>query len=218
MKDFQALISKKVFVDLSGKVRLSGKLVDAGSDIIVLLHQERYLYIPRVHVHQIKADLSDNEETSTAPQLPMEYENENISMKDILDQAMGLFLELNVSGHVPMHGYLTAVMEDYLVLHSPVYKQIHVSLHHMKWLIPYPVHHVPYSLDRMSLAVKPYNSPLPPTFEEQCKRIEGNLAVFDLGHTIGFIQQVSSGTITFIDANGNPMYWNVAHLKSLYLP
>ncbi|UVI27587.1 DUF2642 domain-containing protein [Paenibacillus spongiae] len=218
MKEFQALLSQKVIIDISGKVRLSGILVDAGSDIIVLLHQERYLYIPLNHVHQVMPDLSKNEDNASAAYSPMKYENDQISLKDILRQAAGLFVELNVSGHVPLHGYMIAVQSDYLVLYSPIFKHIHISLQHLKWLIPYPANHVPYSQDSKVIAAKPLNALIPSTFGELCKNAEGKLAVFDLGHTIGFIQQVNTGTITFVDANGNPMIWNVEHLKSLYLP
>ena len=55
-----------------------------------------------------------------------------------------------LAGNAPIHGYVTSVMNDYIVFYSPVYKTVYISLKHLKWLIPYKENQVPYALNKMN--------------------------------------------------------------------
>lgn len=219
MNEFQPFIAKKVIVEVSGKRMLPGILIDIGPDIIVLIHQQRYLYLPIAHVHNMKIDPLSGNNSGQTDDLPIQDQIEQISIAKMLHEAKGLFVEIYVSGSKSVHGYLNGIMDDCIVIHSPVYKSIYVSLHHMKWLIPYPPSYVPYSLPTESLSVQPAPLSLSKTFEDQCKKEEGKMVVLDLGEhneKIGLIKKVSSGIMDFVNADGNSTLLNIEHLKTMY--
>ncbi|MFX3636538.1 MAG: DUF2642 domain-containing protein [Candidatus Pristimantibacillus sp.] len=222
MKEFNQFLGKKIVVELSGKRLLKGKLLDTGMDIMVITDKQQFYYIPLAHVKNIKANLlASNDSSDSAIELPVEYQVDHLSTRQILNQARGLFAEVYVNGNKSIHGYVNGVLNDYFVIHSPIYKSIFISLHHFKWLIPYPPSHIPYSLQHQSLSVKPINSSLPATFEEQCKKAEGSIVVYDLGsecNKVGRINQVSNGIIDLVNAEGNSTIWNIRHLKTMYIP
>lgn len=219
---FGSFIGKRIIVEVSGKRFLKGKLLDTGSDIMVIAEQQQFYYIPIAHVKNTKIDLSASYDSiDSATELPVEYQVDHFTTRQILNQARGLFAEVYVNGNKSIHGYVNGVLNDYFVIHSPIYKSIFISLHHFKWLIPYPPSHIPYSLQHQSLSVKPINSNLPATFEEQCKKAVGSMVVYDLGsqcNTMGMINQVSNGIIDLVDAEGNSTLWNIRHLKTMYIP
>jgi hypothetical protein len=129
-------------------------------------------------------------------------------------------LEIYVTDNKSIHGYLSSVMNDYFAFHSPAYQTIFISLNHVKWVIPYPVNVTPYSLSNQYFPVNPSSMPLSRTFEQQCKRVEGNLVVFDLGdhpNKIGLLQKLDSNMVELIKANGELIYWNLEHLKTMML-
>ncbi|MFC5650630.1 DUF2642 domain-containing protein [Paenibacillus solisilvae] len=221
MNEFQPFIGKRIMVEVSGKRPLPGKLIDIGPDILVLVHQQRFLYIPIAHVHNLKADLLSDEDIGQTDDLLVQPQIEQISVPRMLREAKGIFVEIQVSGNKPLRGYLIGIMTDYIVIHSPVYKSIYVSLRHMKWLIPYPPSYVPYSLSADPLPAQHASLALSKTFETQCKKEEGKMVVLDLGEQhekIGLIKRVSSGIMDFLDADGNSNLLNIEHLKTMYTP
>ncbi|MCZ8515790.1 DUF2642 domain-containing protein [Paenibacillus filicis] len=222
MSDPRELIDQQVKVELSGNNVFTGKLIDLGLDLMVLFHEQRYLYIPLVHVQNLKKSNSQsNDETANLTKGPIDSHNESITLRNILDHAKGLFAEIYVTGNKSIHGYITSVMNDYFVFYSPVYKGTFVSMNHLKWLIPYHPDQVPYSLSNQSLPVNPVHIPLSRTFEEQCKRLEGNLVVFDLGdhpNKIGVLQKAGIQFMKLVNASGDEVLLGTHHLKTVYIP
>ena len=96
-----------------------------------------------------------------------------------------------------------------------------ISLQHLKWLIPYNLKNPPYSLRDEKLPAIPYNSPLLPSLEEQLKKWEGELVVFDMGEDpmkIGLLKSVCTPMIKLVVANGETVYLKLSHIKSAHLP
>ncbi|WP_308636838.1 DUF2642 domain-containing protein [Paenibacillus silvisoli] len=222
MNELLPYLAANMIVEVTGKQLLPGKLVDVGPDILVLYHQDRYLYIPTVHVLSLKPDpAGEGGNESGADEPSVLLHPDSITMATVLQEAKGLFVEVYVSGSKPIHGYLHGVMSDFLVIHSPIYNAIYVSTRHLKWLIPYPTSHIPYARNVNQLAMKPLVPVSAGSFEELFKKEEGGMVVMDLGgHAakLGVIKKVNSGIVEFIDANGSGKLINVQHVKTMYAP
>lgn len=221
--DFQDLLGKYIEVEISGGVFHKGTLIDAGLDIIVI-HDGRtnsFLYIPFVHVQRLKETSLEVEDKSYDPPSEKPIEIDAISYRKILMTAKGLFVKVYVTGNKSIHGYLTSIMNDYFVFHSPVYKSMFISMNHVKWLIPYPSNTTPYSLNNQNLPLKPVSTPLARSFDEQLKKLENQLVILDGGDNpekIGLLQKVQNNKVTLITAEGETVYRNLEHIKSIQLP
>jgi hypothetical protein len=222
MSNLHPFVDQQVDVEISGDYRIcTGKLIDLGLDVMVLLYKQRYYYIPLVHVQNLKVSLESNDEDSNVLEAPLDYQTESLSFRKILQHAKGRFVEIYVSGNKAIHGYLTSIMNDYFVFHSPVYKAMFISMNHLKWLIPYAPDRTPYSLGNPSFLVNTVPITLSRTFEEQCKKLEGGFVVFDLGdhpNKIGFLQKADHQIMQVVTADGEKVCWNLQHLKSVYRP
>ncbi|UOF89657.1 DUF2642 domain-containing protein [Fodinisporobacter ferrooxydans] len=226
MSNLQTLLGKLVDVEISGNNCFQGILIDYGLDILTV-YNKRFLYIPIVHIQQIKLSQWKGTELDPIGELPIkeesEKESETISFRKILNHAKGSFIEIYVTGNKTLHGYLTSIMNDYFVFHSPVYKTVYVSMNHLKWLIPYSANDTPYQLNHDTIPFHPANVSLARTFRDQCKKMEGKLAVFDLGdhpNKIGLLKQVNvdNNLLELVVANGEQVHWNLQHLKTLFIP
>lgn len=226
MSCLDELTGKYVDIELSGHKYFSGPLLEDGPDILVI-HQEQtdsVYYIPLVHVQRINP-ISDANEVAPLPARdhPFRADNETTSFRKVLMHARGHFVEIYVSGKTTIHGYLTSVMNDYFVFHSPVYKTIFVNIEHLKWIMPYPDNVIPYALDAESVPHRTAPTSLPRTFKELCKRLTGNMVVFDMGddpNKIGQMKGVDPDTnmAELYTANGAKQLLNLHHLKTVYLP
>jgi len=223
MWNLSDLLGKFVYIEISGKTSCKGVLVDVGTDIVVLYSDERYFYIPLVHVQHIKVDTDSSAPMGleSLPATPFDSVHDQISYRKIIDNARGRFVEIYVSGNKTIHGYITSLMNDYFLFYSPSYKTMYVSLQHVKWIIPYHLNITPYLLSNQHFPMNPSTIPLSRTFEQQCKKLEGQLVVFDLGdqpNKIGHLLKVEQNKIELITALGQKMYWNLQHLKTVHTP
>lgn len=224
MTGIKSLLGMEVDIEISGKTLFSGILIDVGLDILVLFNGTQYLYIPLLHLHNIQErELKQGDELTEQPtgKMPLQNEKETISYRKILTNAKGQFLEIFVTGNKSIHGYITSVLNDYIVFYSPVYKTVFISMQHLKWLIPYSSKLTPYTLSNAVLPVVPSSIPLARSFEEQLKKYEGQLLVFDLGdnpNKIGLISSITNNIVELITAGGEIIFWKLMHLKSVHIP
>ncbi|WP_318508943.1 DUF2642 domain-containing protein [Bacillus sp. T3] len=218
------LLGKEVEIEISGRTNFTGLLIDSGLDIIVLFDGHNYLYIPLMHLHNIcERTLKTNPEIIEKPtfDMPFQNEKETISYRKILNNAKGQFLEIFVTGNRSIHGYITSVLNDYIVFYSPVYKNVFVSMQHLKWLIPYSNALTPYTLSNTVLPVVPSSIPLARSFEEQLKKYEGKLLVFDLGDNpskVGLVKNINNNIVNLTTAGGETVFWKLMHLKTVHMP
>ncbi|MGZ9583889.1 DUF2642 domain-containing protein [Paenibacillus marinisediminis] len=223
MSSLSQYMNTQVEVEISGKHIRKGVLIDVGLDMMVLFHEQQFFYIPLVHVQRFKAVTPTGEEGAgmVPSERPIDYGSDSLSFRKILNYAKGQFVEIAVTGDKPIHGYLTSIMNDYFVFYSPVYKAVFVSMNHLKWLIPYRSDITPYSLSHQSMPFNPVHISLSRTFEELCKRLEGNLVMFDHGDhpdKIGLLNKVNNQAIELINATGDKVSWNLNHLKTVNIP
>ncbi|MDP4164419.1 MAG: DUF2642 domain-containing protein, partial [Bacillota bacterium] len=179
MNGLEKFIGKEVELEISGKTIFNGILIDLGLDMTVIFDGKKFLYIPLIHLHSIKEKI-EIEIFEKPPQiLPIQNPTEtNLSYRKTLNNAKGQFLEIFVTGNRSIHGYITSVMNDYIVFYSPVYKTMFISMQHLKWLTPYYNQLTPYTLSKENLPVVPSSIPILRTFEEQLQKYVGKLVVF----------------------------------------
>lgn len=221
MSGINQLINQEVEVEISGKNLISGLLLDKGLDIIVIYTGNKFLYIPLLHIQHLKEKVVKEIVSEPPESLLMINEPEPISYRKILNHAKGQFIELFVTGNKSIHGYITSVLNDYIVFYSPVYKIIFISMQHIKWFTPYSNQLTPYTLGSKELPIVPASIPLARSFDEQLKKYEGQLIVLDLGDNpekIGLLKNVSNNIIELITANGQAIYWKFTHIKTANLP
>ncbi|RFU66188.1 DUF2642 domain-containing protein [Peribacillus saganii] len=222
MTGLKSFLGKDVEVEISGKTYFSGILIDMGLDILVLFNGRKYLYIPLLHLHNIKErEVRGHEEQTEKPTntMPFQNEKETISYRKILTNAKGQFVEIFVTGNMSIHGYITNVLNDYIVFYSPVFKTLCISMQHLKWLTPYTNNLTPYTLNNADLPVVPANMPLARSFEEQLKKFEGHLLVFDLGHDpnkVGLLKNINNNIAELVNAEGKTIFWKLMHLKTVH--
>jgi hypothetical protein len=215
------LCGKQVDVVISGNTFFQGIFIESGKEILVLFDGQKYIYIPFLHIHRINLSPVINNDISTPSEASLAEDADAISYRTILTNAKGLFTEIYVTGNISLHGYITSIRSDYFAFYSPVYKTMLISLYHLKWLIPYNLKTPPYTLSNEKFPVIPSKVPLLRSFEEQLKKWEGGLVVFDMGEDpmkIGLLKKVSDSIIELVVASGETVYLKLSHIKSVHLP
>ncbi|WP_010283762.1 hypothetical protein [Bacillus timonensis] len=219
--DFVELVGKKIEVELSGGIFHKGVLIDCGLDILVIYSNYSFLYIPFTHVQKLKETSFEDNDLSNSPPSEKPIETDVVSYRKALTVAKGMHVQIYVTGKKAIHGTLGSIMNDYFVFHSPVYKTMYIPLNHIKWLIPYPANKTPYSLDKDSPSLAPELSiPVARSFTEQLKKLENKLVMIDVGEhsdKIGVLQKFRNNKITLISADGERIYRNVEHIKTIHL-
>ncbi|BDG81820.1 MULTISPECIES: DUF2642 domain-containing protein [Bacillus] len=225
MKGLNQFLDTDVDVVISGDTRFVGTLIDIGHDIFVIFNGCNYLYIPLLHLHQMnKAIINTNTEKPILREPEdtiMQAENNSFSYRNTLNNVKGKFIEVYVTGDRSIHGYVTSVLNDYIVFFSPVFKTLFISMHHLKWFTPYSTEQTPYTLDNSQLPVVPSSVSLVRNFEEQIKKYVGQLVIFDMGEVpekVGLLKDVSNNIIELINASGKSIIWKLNHLKTMHLP
>ncbi|WP_075981153.1 DUF2642 domain-containing protein [Bacillus massilinigeriensis] len=216
-----SFLGKEVEVEISGRTYFTGILIDIGLDILVLYDGQKFLYIPFLHLHNIKEKIIKEINEKPPEAVPLQFEKESISYRKILMNAKGQFIEIFVTGNRSIHGYITSVLNDYVVFYSPVYKRVLISMQHLKWLTPYFNQLTPYTLNTEELPIVPSTLPLARSFEDELKKYKNQLIVFDLGDNpdkVGLMKNVSNNIVELVLADGQTVYWKLLHLKTVNFP
>jgi hypothetical protein len=222
MNVLKTLLGKEVDLEISGGLIFNGILIDYGLDIIVIFNGVKFLYIPLVHVHNMREKAEPEIFEDPPDKLPIQKLDEtNLSYRKTLNNAKGQFLEIFVTGNRSIHGYITNVMTDYVVFYSPVYKTMFISMQHLKWLTPYNTQLTPYTLSKENLPVVPSGIPVLRTFDEQLQKYVGQLVVFVMGDNpdkVGLLKEIHNNIVSLITADGNLVIWKLYHLKTVHIP
>ncbi|WP_379965734.1 DUF2642 domain-containing protein [Ectobacillus sp. sgz5001026] len=216
-----SLRGKQIDVEISGKVLFQGILIEQSKEIVVLFDGKNFMYFPLLHIHRINESAVPNGEITNPSVGSLVKNDQSISFQTILENAKGRFTEIYVTGDISLHGYIVSVQEDYLYFYSHVFNMMLLSTHHLKWLIPYHLKTIPYTLSDEKIPTVPSTIPLHALFEEQIKKYENELVVFDMGGKstkIGLLKKVNEGIIELVVANGDTVYITVAHIQSVHIP
>lgn len=218
-KLFQTLIGEVVQIELSRKNMVVGTLIDLGSDVIVVYNGNDYIYLPFLHIKNLRL-LEKFEFEITSPMgAPNISADQNLSLRKVLTLAKGMFVEIYVTNEKTLHGYITSIMNNYFVFYSPIYKTMFITLNHLKWLIPYKDNQKPYGLTIQDLPVHPTNLTLARTFEIQVEKLKNEVVMFNIGennNVIGKINNVESNVVELQTAKDLPIYLNIHHIKTVH--
>lgn len=215
MNSLRSYIGQIIEVEISSKKKIVGKLLELGSDLIVLFNGQKYVYVPIVHLLSVSKGESLDTEYTNKETVP--FEGKQLSLKQILNNASGIFVELYLTGNHTVHGYIQKVQGDYIVFDSPAFKTLYIPIAHLKWLIPY-LNQTPYQIKTGQQLISSDES-FAQTFEEQMKKMLGKIVLFDLGkdsEKIGILNRVEKILVELVTGNGKTIYLNMAHLKSMH--
>lgn len=208
-----------VELELAPKKTLVGRLVEVGSDIAVLFNGHHFLYVPVAHLLSVKRGESTNanSEYLTNQSTPLEKDTKLLTLKQIVTNASGIFVELFLAGNHTVYGYIKHIKENYIVFDSPAFKTIYIPIPHIKWLIPH-LNQTPYQM-KTGQQLMSSDESFAPTFDEQVKRFIGKIVLFELGkdpQKIGLLTSVENSLLELVSGNGNVIYLNISHLKSMH--
>lgn len=218
MRELCRVLHKYVEVELCDYMVRRGKLIDYGPDLAVLYGNKQYCFISITHMRRVseRPSYNGNHEDKVCHEKLMKDHRDIVTYRSVLQHVKGRFVEIGVEGNKCIHGYLTGVMKDYVVIDSPVYKVLFISLDELVWLVPYPEDILPYSLSYPAMQFHPISISFPHSFIELCKRLVGDLVVFDLGDhpdKVGVLVYAGSKEIKLINAGGDQVNWQWKDLK-----
>ncbi|MOA22886.1 hypothetical protein D3C78_1434800 [compost metagenome] len=181
----------------------------------------QFLYVPLIHLLQLRVSSKEEEVIIVPEQQHIEPYNNPISYRKMLMNVKGMFSEVYISGNQSLHGYVSTVMNDFFVFYSPVYHTVIISLHHLKYLIPYNPDATPYSLTPEQFPLKPSPLTLARTFDQQLRKLIGELVVLDLGENpnkTGILKTVDKSMLELANASGKAVYLHFDHVKTVHIP
>ncbi|WP_075619613.1 hypothetical protein [Paenisporosarcina indica] len=203
-------------IEISGKKIITGKLIEYGSDIVVVFNGRNFFYVPLLHIiHIKKSENTENEIITVAPS-PIGKDSKLISFEKTLTNALGIFVETYITGNQSIYGYITQIQKDYILFYSPAFKTLLIPITHLKWIVPH-LDKRPYNVNNNLMNSS--KVALADTFEEQIKKLIGEVVLFDLGKNsdkIGLIKNFENNMVELITGDGQTVFLNLFHIKSIH--
>ncbi|MEK4423779.1 DUF2642 domain-containing protein [Solibacillus sp. FSL K6-1523] len=222
LQDFDKEI---VEMEITGKRVLKGKIIDNSSEMVVLFDGKEFLYIPVCHIHEIKTDYSNEDSlkipASFAQDKIFNGTKEEMTLLKVLAKAVGIYLEIHVLNNQPLHGYISNILQDYIVFQSPIYKKMFIPIQHLKIIVPYNQNQKPYTLSNDDFAINACNETFLSTFEAQIGTLKNKLTVLNIGEKhnfTGLICEIKGTLIALQTARENIIHYNIQHIKTIHLP
>lgn len=216
-----SLRGKQVDIEISGKVMFQGILIEKSKEMVILFNGKDFIYLPLRHIHRLNKSETTNEEILNPTIGSLVKDEQSISFRTILENAKGRFTEIYVTGDISLHGYIVSVHMDYISFYSPVFNMMLLSMHHIKWLVPYHLKTTPYTLSEEKIPTFSSIALLHACLDEQLKKYENELVVFDMGGKstkIGQLKNISEGIAELVVANGDTVYVTLSHTQSVHIP
>ena len=221
---FQDFDKEVVIMEITGKKVLKGKIIDNSSEMVVLFDGEEFLYIPVCHIHEITIDNSNEDGLEIPSTLTQDKifngTKEEMTLVKVLKKTLGVYLEIHVLNNQPLHGYISNVLQDYIVFQSPIYKRMFIPIQHLKILVPYSQNQKPYRLSDDEFSIHAHNDIFPSTFEVQMGTLKNKLTVLNIGEKnnfTGIISEVKGTMVVFQAARKNMIHYNMQHIKTIHL-
>ncbi|KXH78535.1 hypothetical protein [Sporosarcina sp. HYO08] len=218
----QSLVNEYVRIEVSGKEKLHGNVIDIGSDIIVIYNGKQFVYIPLGHIQNLIIDRQNENDITPPTEFPSIITGKafkELSFKEVISQAIGKYIEVFVAGHESLHGQIRCVMDDYFVFDSPVYKTMYVSMNHLKWLIPYAENEKLYDIDQQNPLGQQKYEDLAKSFAKQMNQLKDQLIVVNVGShksCIGKVSNVDLQVAELQTTRANSILLNIDHIKTVH--
>lgn len=224
MSQIQQFIGEVISLEVAGGRSHQGTLIDFGPDIIVVFDNinHNYLYIPLAHVKYVKLCPQEDAAYEGGDQeKTVNGETGLLSLRNVFEKAKDILLELYVTGNHPVYGYITDVLNNYILFNSPVYRTMAIHINHVKWLALTEPNQTFYSKGRKDLYIEDtLNTIAAQTFAQQLNKLIGQIVVFDMGlepNKIGLVVSISCDFIELINAHEETHLLNVNHIKTFHI-
>lgn len=202
-------------LELSGGKVLRGNVIEKSAEIIVLFDGEQYMYILTDHIQQMQlVDTNDDMFQQPTNQVIAQPSSE-LSLANILTQAIGKQLEIYVTGNQSLYGTILEIKTDYIVFYTPIYKTIYISTKHLKWLVPYLQ---PFQLYGLASIDVPESLVVANTLRQQIAMMKDQLIIINNGEKwsyIGKLVQVKERMIELRTAKST-VFVNIDHIKTVH--
>lgn len=142
MRNLKKYIKKQIYIEL-GKNSFYGVVTDLGEDILVLFNGIQYIYMPVDHINHIQFNTNQEKQVDQPIEDYLLEQIETLSLLNVLITTKEWFTEIHVAGNFSFYGYITEIYDDYFSFYSSMYKQMYISLNHLKWLAPLYHSHSP---------------------------------------------------------------------------
>lgn len=210
-------------MEISGGKFLYGALIDSSSQIFVIYDGKKFVYIPMEHIRTFAID-SENEENiqqpTESPSIISKMNSTDLTIEKILSKAKDMTVGISVTGNQSLHGTITAIMDDYFVFQSPVYRTILISTNHLKWLVPDTADQMLYGLKKEQISTQSNESQsYANTFQGQIEQLKSKLVVINQGEKdthIGKVENVSGKLVEIVLADSSSSFVNISHIKTIY--
>ncbi|CAM4336425.1 hypothetical protein [Paenibacillus tarimensis] len=224
----------QIEVQLAGTERtLRGTLAELGTDLAVVQSSGKPYYIPlhqicRMRLKEQAADYcSPVEDTGAGPLFPdllgkARSEANAVSYRKMLLHAKGMFTEAVLDGSEEiLCGYMSSIMNDYLVFYSPVWHTVMVRLDRICYISPFSEGAAPFDLPPEQLPLRPSPLTLARTFEQQLHKMTGRLVAFNLdtgrGAT-GMLIRAEEKMICLCTVTGRMEWLHASSVSSVHMP
>ncbi|ATP38736.1 DUF2642 domain-containing protein [Solibacillus sp. R5-41] len=214
-----------VKMEITGKKILKGKIIDNSSELVVLFDGKEFLYIPVCHIHEIKIDYFNEDGLKIPSTFTRDInfigKNEEMTFLKVLTKSLGIYLEIHVLNNQPLHGYISNILDDYIVFQSPIYKMMFIPIRHVKIIVPNNQNQKPYLLSDGDFSINVSNENFPSTFDALIGILKNKLTVLNIGEKnnfTGLICEIKGTMIAFQTAKENIIYYNLQHIKTIHNP
>ena len=217
----QGLVQEIVRFEITGKKMVSGTLIDVGSDTMCCSRHGFHVYSFQLYPElETDRDNEDNVQPPTElPSIVAEDTQDELSFEKVLEQAKGRLVEIFVSGNQSLHGTITAIMNNYFVFQSPIYKTMFIPTDHIKWLIPFDQGHKLYGAEYNFTSAQATSETFASSFAKQVEKFIKKFVVLNINEResfIGIINKVEEQIVEFQSAKTSPIYLNMRHIKTLH--
>ena len=220
-KIIRNFLLETLHIELTGKKYFCGKLIDIGSDVVVIFDGKNFVYVSVQHIHHIKVNENDDNDINLPSAIPSIKDENTLSVKKSLILAKGMVVEIYATGNQPLYGSITDVLSDYFIFHSPIYKKMYIPIEHLKWIIPYMNNQKPYGLGDTQLIGNASTNRPQQTLELQLKHLIGTITILNIGENlnlIGKLEMVEDGFASLITGKEESIVINLQHIKSIHQP
>lgn len=219
MKLIKEYMGEPVQLELAGKKEIAGVLIDFGSDVLVLFKQNDFYYVSTFHIREIRP--LSKEEAGFIPSSDVTLTrpfDEKLSLKEVLHAAAkGHFVEVSMTGTQSVCGHVTNVLEDYVVMFSPLHETIFIPIRHIKWLVPYSADARPYGFKPASVPASA-SKMTASLFKDQLGTLKGSFItcnIYGNENISGQLVQEEKGFLQLLTVREKLIHLNIQHLKTV---
>ncbi|MFF2481967.1 hypothetical protein [Paenibacillus sp. NPDC058071] len=214
---FYDYVGKEVSLELAGSGKLTGTLIDCGSDAAVLLQNESYVYVAIGHI--LQAELTEEKLSDSSPNTnAANHEGGKLKLFESLVRATGLPSQIKLDRHLSFFGTIADVTDDYFEYETFGGGRLTVPITHLKWLMP-----LSGGLEWPSAAPpesEQEKKEKPQTFREWLLQAQGCAVNVQPGASpglVGYVERIGDAFLLLRLPNNRLIVQHIDHIKCVSL-